>query len=388
MTRAAQCAGTCCPIDDRTPATPAMPPPRSASASSRRTYLAASRRWLQQRETLRYNPNNAITGIVERVWDSGGASRVHKELRRPGTVRTSVEHWVPISAAPAAWNYWHREADVYGDTSLPDALASTGLGLPAVEMTEHRDGISLWLEDVAGTNGSDFSLADHVATAAGLGRWQGRPAHHQPSWASRGFLRDYTTSRPDNFALLDSDDAWSQPLIRETSPAHLRPGWQRLVGHREELLQAMEHLPRAVSHLDAWVSNAIRRSDGVVVLIDWAFAGDGSIGEDLGNYLPDAVFDLFWAAEDLADLEAACYPAYVTGLRDAGWEGSRRDARLGVVASCVKWVWLLPLMLQRASNAEHHAYHRSADAAHLYQQRGVVFSHLIDWCDEALQLTT
>lgn len=35
---------------------------------------------------------------------------------------------------------------------------------------------------------------------------------------------------------------------------------------------------------------------------------------------------------------------------------------------------------------EHRAYHRSADAHTLYHQRGLVLSHLVDWCDEALRL--
>ena len=87
-----------------------------------------------------------------------------------------------------------------------------------------------------------------------------------------------------------------------------------------------------------------------------------------------------------AELEAACWPAHLDGLRAGGWEGTERDARLGVVASCVKYAWLLPLLLQQAPNAEHHAYHRRADAEHLYRQRGSALAHLAGWCAEALDL--
>ncbi|GAA4965154.1 aminoglycoside phosphotransferase [Kineococcus glutinatus] len=343
----------------------------------------------EQRETLRFNPNNATTGIVERVHAPDGSTRIHKQLRRAGTVLTGPAHWAS-SDTPTDWNHWAREAAVYTDPRLRAGLTGTGLDLPAAEV-EHRElSIELWLEDVHGTAGGDFTLDDHVAAAAGLGRWQARPPHPVPTWASRGFLRAYSTSRPGDLSLLgddaEADAAWAQPLIRDTWPAHLRAGWRRLLAHREDLLGLMEQLPRTLCHLDAWVSNVIRRPTGEVVLLDWSFAGDGAVGEDLGNYLPDAVFDLFWPAERLVELEAACWPAYLDGLRAGGWDGSEREARLGVVASCVKYAWLLPLLLQQAGDGEHAAYHRRADAEHLYRQRGAALSHLVGWCEEALDL--
>jgi len=182
----------------------------------------------------------------------------------------------------------------------------------------------------------------------------------------------------------DDDAAWVQPLVRATWPTGLRDGWARLLAHRDVLLDVMEQLPRASSHLDAWVSNTVRRPDGTVVLLDWAFAGDGAIGQDLGNWLPDAVFDLFWPAEQLADLEAACYPTYLEGLRKSGWQGWDSDARLGVTASCVKYAWLLPLMLIPARDTEQQAYHQDADPKHLYRQRGLALAHLVGWANEAL----
>jgi len=343
----------------------------------------------QQHETLRYNSNNATTGLVERVHAADGSTRIHKQLRRVGTVTTAPAHWAS-SATPSDWNYWAREAEVYTDPRLRASLTGTGLDLPTAEVLPGEETTDLWLEDVHGTAGADFTLADHIATAAGLGHWQARPLQPAPAWASRGFLRAYSTSRPGDFDLVGdsaaADAAWAQPLIRDTWPPDLRAGWTRLLAHREDLLRVMEALPRTSCHLDAWVSNVIRRPSGEVVLLDWAFAGDGAVGEDLGNYLPDAVFDLFWPAERLAELEAACWPAYLDGLRAGGWDGAEREARLGVVASCVKYTWLLPLLLQKAADAEHDAYHQRADAEHLYRQRGTALSHLVGWCEEALQL--
>ena len=331
------------------------------------------------RETLRHNPLNAVTASVERVRLDDGSTRVRKQLRRPGVADTGP--WAG-SDDPRHWNYWRREAEVYGSAAVRAGLRDTGLDLPAAEI---EDGRVLWLEDVAGRPGTEFTLADHERFAVALGRWQAHGPLDAP-WTSRRFLRQYSSSRQAPFELVDADRAWDQPLVRDCWPAGLRTGWARLLAHRERLLATMERLPRTFAHLDVWVSNEIARPDGDTVLVDWAFAGDGAVGEDLGNHIPDAMLDLFWPAERVSELDAAATGAYLAGLREAGRRVDPAEVRLGIVASCVKYVWLLPWMLARASATEHRAYHEVADAEHLYRQRGLVLAHLVGWCDEALAL--
>jgi hypothetical protein len=337
-----------------------------------------------RREVLRHNPLNAVTAVVERVADPGGATRIRKELRAPSSAAPAGP-WA-ASGDRRHWNHWRREAEAYRDAALRHSLRDTGLDMPAGEVVEHDGGATLWLEDVDGTPGAGFGLDDHVALATGLGRWQSQGPLGAP-WGSRRFLRQYTGSKRVALDSADDDEAWAQRLVRDTWPPELRAGWRRLLAHREHLLDVMERLPRTRSHLDVWVSNEIRRPTGELVLLDWAFAGDGAVGEDLGNHVPDATFDLFWPAEDIGELDAACFEGYLAGLREAGWRGREREVRLGVVASCVKYAWLLPLMLEQAGSSKHHAYHRAADAHHLYRRRGLAFAHLVAWCDEALRLT-
>ena len=336
------------------------------------------------RQVLRHNPHNTVTALVERVTRADGGTLVHKRLQKPVPAATPTDGWA-ASRDRRHWNYWRREAEAYRHDALRSSLAGTGLGMPAADIEEDPYGVDLWLEDVAGTSGMEFTLADHAAVAAGLGRRQAAGPLVTP-WTSERFLRAYSTSRPVPWQVLDDDAAWDQPLIRSAWPAGLRTGWARLIAHRTQLLAVMEHLPRTRSHLDVWVANEVRRPGGEVVLLDWAFFGDGAVGEDLGNHVPDAVFDLFWPAQELPALDAACFEAYVSGLREAGWRGDERQVRLGVVASCVKYAWLLPLVLAKSSETEHVAYHRVADTEHLYHQRGLAFAHLVAWCDEALQL--
>lgn len=187
-------------------------------------------------------------------------------------------------------------------------------------------------------------------------------------------------------ALVDDDAAWRLPLVRETLPARLREGWQRLRADRDRLYGVLERLPRTRSHLDVWVNNEFRRRDGTFALVDWAFCGDGAIGEDIGNHVPDATLDLLWPADRIGELDAACFDGYLAGLREAGWRGAADPVRLGVAASCVKYVWLLPMMLGRASESSHRAYGRDVDTLEFFRARGLGLAYLLDRYEEALDL--
>ncbi|GAA1527348.1 hypothetical protein GCM10009741_31330 [Kribbella lupini] len=364
-----------------------------------------------------------MTASVERVADAAGRSVIRKELRAPslkggeggpGTAAgggSSAVHAGGLSDAdgggrggdagspadrqeavvaswagsldPRHWNYWRREVEVYRDGVLRDRLAQAGLHLPAAEVEEYDGGAVLLLEDIAGTPGTAFSLEDHAALAKGCGRWQARPSE-AVGWTSVGFLRDYSTSRVVPWELLDDDEAWRQPLVAEEWPGGLREKWLQVVAWRNELLATVEGLPRRRCHLDLWVSNVIRRPGGEMALLDWAFTGDGALGEDVGNYVPDAVFDLFWPAERMAELAETCVDGYLDGLREGGWRGAADQVRLAVMASGVKYAWLLPALLGQAGDESHRAYHQQADSRQLFQQRGLALEFVADWCLEAL----
>ncbi len=329
--------------------------------------------------TLRHNPLNAVTANVERVTYADGRTAVRKELRRPSD---SSGPWA-ASTDPRHWNYWRREVEVYRDDELREQLADAGLVLPAAQVDEHPDGAVLLMDDIAGTPGTHFSLAEHAALARACGRWQARPAPERP-WTSTGFLRDYSTTRDVPWQLMTDDAAWQQPLIRETWPVELREAWTGLLVHRDALLDLVATLPRARCHLDFWVSNVIQRPTGELALFDWSFLGDGALGEDIGNYIPDAVFDLFWPAERLPELAETCIANYLDGLHEAGWRGDPDQVRLAVMASGVKYAWLLPGLLGRASDTTHNAYHRQVDSRYLFHQRGQALLFVADWCAEAL----
>ncbi|GGW49697.1 aminoglycoside phosphotransferase [Streptomyces caelestis] len=329
---------------------------------------------------LTHNPLNGVTAGVWRV-TGGGRSAVLKVLTR--TKETSVT-WA-ASNDPRHWNFWRREAYVY-QSGLAQIWQRHGIRAPRLlACVERPDGdLALWLEDVPGEPATAWPLARHVEHAYRLGAAQGAVgAGEDRPWLSQRFLRDYTAGRTTGQDLLDDDRAWRHPLVREHFPAGLREDMVRLHHDREWFLTVMESLPRAFCHLDQWPANV--RSDGRdSVVLDWAFAGDGALGEDLGNYLPDSVFDLFVPAADLPGLAKAAYDAYAHGLRASGWRGDERLVRLGVCASAVKYDWLTALMLARADDEQPAYGGQGAVPAELrYRERGLALAFLADWAAEA-----
>ncbi len=335
-------------------------------------------------EAQTHNPRNAVTAGVWRIRSASGSAVLKLLARGP-----AGGDW-GASEDPRHWNYWRREACLYG-SELRERLAGTGLGLPRLRARFERSPqrIALWLEDVEGRGGDTWELADHRATARALGRFhaRARPLRDAP-WASRNFLRDYPDTRAVDASLLDCDATWALPLVAETLGPEVRRAGHALHAERERMRRALSALPRVFSHLDFWPMNLIRRPGGEVVAFDWGFCGDGAVGEDLGNHVPDSALDHFVPAAELPVLDRACFAAYLEGLADAGWQGDERALRLGVCGAAVKYHWLLPLMLGRARSGRHAAYGGESvgDLHRQYRERGRVICFLAGWLEEAMTL--
>ena len=342
-------------------------------------------------ELLTHNVHNAVTAGIWRV-RAEGRSFILKVVS-PGR-EGAAAGWA-ASDDPTHWNYWAREALAY-EHGVTASYAADGLAGPDLLAQYPRpDGaIALWLADAVAEGalpGPRWSLDDYARFAHRLGMAQGRLAGGAAPdypWLSQRFLRRYSLSKPYDPALLDDDAAWAQPLVRDHFPAALRPALIRFHGEREWFFDLLERLPRTLCHLDIWPNNLFARADGRFVLVDWAFVGDGALGEDVGNLVPDAVFDLFVPARDLPELDRVVYAGYLAGLRAAGWDGDERLVRLGMCASAIKYVWLPPLMLVRVGDATQLDYGGTAtvDAARRYAERGRVFTFLMGGAQDGREL--
>jgi hypothetical protein len=262
-------------------------------------------------------------------------------------------HWTASDLDPHRWTYWCREPLAY-QADLPGAYAGSGIVAPACLAADvtHTDAVLL-LGRVDGRPGEFWPAAEHRPAAEALGRAQapfliGRDLPAVP-WLTLQFLRDYSSEKPAPWELLDDDEVWGHPVVRETFPNGLREGVQLVHASRERLYQVSESLPRTLCHLDLWPKNLTRRANGQIVLLDWAFVGLGAIGEDPGNLVPDSVFDHFISAAEMPALEQVVFEGYLAGLREAGWDDDPRLVRLGMWSSAVKYDWLAAFALSQVS---------------------------------------
>lgn len=301
-------------------------------------------------------------------------------------------HWTARDHDPRRWTYWCREPLAY-QHDLAGAYAGSGITAPVClgVHVEDREAVLL-LEWVEGEPGETWPASSYGPAAEALGRAQapflsGRPLP-PVSWLSRGFLREYSSEKPVQWELLDDDDAWAHPVVRQTFPAGLRDAVMFVHAHRERLYQISGSLPRTLCHLDFWPKNLFRRPGGQVVVIDWSFAGAGAVGEDAGNLVPDAAFDHFIAAGDLPRLEQVVFDGYLRGLQAAGWDEDPRLVQLGMWSSAVKYDWLAALTLAQAREDRQFRYGGAGeiDPVFKFRERSRVLLFNARWARQAVKL--
>lgn len=354
-------------------------------------------------ERLTHGQLNAATGGVWRVTGPGGSAVL--KLCAPGSSRTPDGADSPAAPAigsaanpgswatspdPRHWNHWRREPLAYRDGLTTTAFGAAGIDSPGLLAADERpDGsFALWLEDVSGVPGSRWPvsrLADFGhALGAAQAPWTDRlPVH---PWLSRRWLRQYVASKPIPARL-----PWDHPVAVSVWPDTLRAGLRRMWERRDILLAAAESGPRTLCHLDVWPLNLIGADTGGTrrtVLLDWAFVGEGGIGEDIANLVPDCVADGLMPTELLPEISDTVIDAYLTGLRDGGHRADADVLRHSVAAAgAAKYCWLAPLMLIRlASGAPvgSPSYDVGGDDTAVLRRRIGLFEHLVSWSEQIL----
>ncbi|MGB9376862.1 MAG: hypothetical protein WCB04_05030 [Mycobacteriales bacterium] len=336
---------------------------------------------------LLHNAGNHVTAGIAR-YAGAGWSVVLKSITSAGT---GAGHWAG-SDRPDHWNYWAREPLAYRCGLPASAYEGTGLDAPRLLGAFDRpDGVDLWLEDVAGLAGERWDIDRLAECARRLGHGQGGYLAGRPlpdaGFLSRRWLRQYVDSKPVDGSMLDDEDAWRLPAIA-SAYAGLRPRLTRLWAERDSLLDTVEALPQTLCHLDVWPKNLVAAGERQV-LLDWAFVGVGAVGEDAGNLVPDSVWDGFVPLSGLPELAERVWSGYLAGLREAGWTGDERLARLGFTAAgAVKYAWLAEHSIRRLRAGELTSYggYSRLTVDELFNTYAGVLHLLLDWADEARRL--
>jgi hypothetical protein len=281
-------------------------------------------------------------GIGTAIYRFAGQGRDQGQTVPWSLILKTLHPQVPADD-PSAWNYYKREADAYQSGWLADLPG--GLAAPrSYGVIEHPDGTCwIWLEDVTDKVAPSWPLEHYRVVARHAGQFNGaylvdRPLPSWP-WLSSGWLRQYVEQAAPALPLLR--DSLDHPLVCRGWPGDASERFFRLWEERNLFLDALDRLPQTLCHLDLFRRNLFARKtadgDDQTVVIDWAFAGRGAIGEEL---VPLVWASVIFNEVDLAQaqaLEDVVFEGYLEGLRDAGWRGNPRQARLGYTAASLRY---------------------------------------------------
>lgn len=266
------------------------------------------------------------------VWRYDGTASTAMGTRAWTTVLKTLRPQ-PVENASGP-HYWLREVEVYRSDfvfTLPGGIAA-----PECYVADVRDGDGcwLWLEFIDEVVNNAWPDAQFMRAARDLGRFNGgylvMDMLPEYAWMSRRWLRRNLHQIQENFALFRRSGR--HPLYAAGFPGDAHAFITRLWDEQRHFLDALDRLPKTVCHHDAFRRNLLA-SEHATYAIDWTFVGDGPIGADAAALLWVSFVFNSLSAERLGALYEPLFDSYLLGLRDAGWGGDPRAARLGYAAS-------------------------------------------------------
>jgi hypothetical protein len=245
----------------------------------------------------------------------------------PGDESDFASPYYPLREAEAYRLGWLD--DLPGDLAAPDCCG----------VVENPDGeIWVWLEQVIDNFGECWPLERCGLAARHLGQFNGAYLADRPipnwSWFSADWLRRVVANSASVLAQLP--DVLRHPLVCLFFPGNDSDRFLHLWAEREHQLDALDRLPRTISHMDAFTRNLFSKytvNGDQTIAIDWAFVGHGAVGKELEPLVCRSLqvneIDLTQAQELV---EIVC-EGYLDRLRDAGWRGDPRQVRLGFTSA-------------------------------------------------------
>jgi hypothetical protein len=253
-----------------------------------------------------------------------------------------VENWGDTES-------WSREVRAYQSGFLDDLPGNIAAPRCFAVVEHSKDEFWIWLQDVQDCLGGKWPPQRYGLAARHLGQFNGAYLAGRPlpdyDWLSRGWLRNFVT--PYGALIEHLQQPPLPPLLSRACPSGLIPALIRFWSERERFLHALEQLPRTVCHLDAFHGNLFARDDpqgtAKTVLIDWAFAGIGAIGEELAPLIAMSRVENMFSANPAPDVAEVVFQGYYEGLNDAGWHGDPRLVQLGfTIAASLRYGLMWP----------------------------------------------
>jgi hypothetical protein len=292
--------------------------------------------------------STGLASSTEGIYRLSGTSSDHHQTQSWSTIVKVLRQATDQSniASPV---YWKREALVFQSSHVDNP--TVGFVAPrCYGVFERPEEIWLAMEEVTDDIGKPWSLSRRGLAARHLGQFNGQYLVNRPLpadlWLTRDLFRWNLGKVAEDLSMLHSER--DHPFFRMCWPGDLRNRVLDLWDGRERYLSILGHLPQVACHGDAHDQNlfARRGSDGheQTIAIDWAFFGLGSVGEDLAPQLRSQPRE----AVGLEEIDRTIFGGYLAGLRDVGWHGDSRMARLGFVTSVALRYGIHPLIFRAA----------------------------------------
>jgi hypothetical protein len=246
---------------------------------------------------------------------------------------------------------FQREVLLY-ESGLLDDLPG-GIVAPRLLGVTRRadDQPCMWLQDVTGLPALQWPLERFGHLARQFGRMQGAFLASGPPpdlpWLETGhWLRGrFLAGAP---AAAETWERFSEhPLTRQLYQSNLGRRLTDLWERREKFLRALEAMPSSLCHGDFNYTNLFAPQEGDVdqrsFVVDWQYAGWRQIGSDITGLIADcSVAVARRKAAEPEEFLALVLPAWLEGLREAGWHGDPDVPRFSCLARlAVPWTFCL-----------------------------------------------
>ena len=355
-----------------------------------------------QSEAIAYPIINRVTAGLFRITgtniDQNGAHNWSLFLKILQYTTEDTTSTFNPSDAPAHWNYWRREAEVYRSDMLHDLPHDFGVPRCYAVREETPATLWLWMEDIHGLPATQWPLQRYQLAAQHLGQFQGQYAHRKLPifpWLSRQWLRAWVpTEDAVALKLITDPTRWQHHLLAANWSSTHADRVVSLWRQRSVFLTTIEQMPQTVCHLDFWPPNLFSRptqgGQDQTVFLDWSQVGLGAYGEDIANLVSDSVWMLKIDCSMLVEFERLIWDGYLAGLHLSGWDGDERMVRFVYAATAaLRFGLLAGLVLRQVHNCQEHSeieqrYQRPIEQ--IVRQRIAVVAHALRLADEAERL--
>jgi hypothetical protein len=251
---------------------------------------ATVERW-QVHHLGRGRGDNATSLGVQRVRGSARTperdlawSHIRKVFVRPpeGAAEDATDHW----------NHWRREPVLLASGRLSEL--PSGVTAPSVYLiVDDVDSATVCMEDAGDAPHGGWTRRQLAMVAYRLGTVAGRFLAHDLAepWLSRDLLGQWIANLPLYAPLLHDSDSpgWGDERIRRVHAEGRASQVATLLDRAASTWAGVVQTPTTLCHRDCSLENLRLRDDGSgLVLFDWALAGPGPVGEDLGILLVSA----------------------------------------------------------------------------------------------------